>query len=112
RRALAVLAAALVLAPSVALAQSGWYLTPSLSVGESFDDNIFRSHTAREYDFITSVTPGLQLAYQSTPLTLNLAYSSTYQKFVRHPELDNFGDNQVGTATFSYVPESLPLSLS
>jgi hypothetical protein len=101
-----------VVTPSIALAQAGWYLTPSLSVSESYDDNIFRSSTNRQHDFITSITPGVRLAYQSAPLTFIGSYSTTYQKFVEHPELDNFDTNQAGTLSLSYVPAPLPWTLS
>ncbi len=113
-RVLLVLAAPLVVVtPSVALGQAGWYLTPSLSVAESFDDNIFQSRSNREHDFITSITPGLRLAYQSEPLNLSLGYSTTYAKFVEHPELDNLGNTQHGAFDVNYIPSpAAPWTLS
>jgi len=101
---LGVVAAVVLVTPSLARGQAGWYLTPSVSVSESYDDNIFRSSLVREEDFITNVTPGLRLAYQSAPLTLALSYSTTYAKFVEHPELDNVGNRQRGTLEFNFVP--------
>lgn len=109
---LALAAVAVLATASVARGQAGWYVTPSLSVSERFEDNVFRSSSDREHDFITNITPGLRLAYQSDPLTLTLAYSTTYAKFVEHPELDNFGNSQSGTFAFNYIPGQAPWTLS
>jgi hypothetical protein len=100
------------LTPSLARAQSGWYVTPSLTVSESFDDNIFLSSTDRQSDFITRVTPGLRLAYQSVPLSFVASYLPTLEKFVEHPELDNFGNTQSGLVLFNYVSPSEGWTLS
>jgi hypothetical protein len=82
-------------------------------VSESFEDNIFRSSSNREYDFVSRITPGLRLAYQSDPLTLSLIYSTTYAKFLEHPELDNLGNSQRGAFDLNYIPSpAAPWTLS
>ena len=36
-------------------------LTPSLSVGERYDDNIFQTRDNKVDDFVTTITPALHL---------------------------------------------------
>ena len=55
----------------------GFYITPSLSIGELYDDNIFFTDTNRKQDFFTRVSPGIQAGYQSTPFTfMDIAFGS------------------------------------
>jgi len=72
-----------------AWAQAGWYLTPSLRLSESFDDNIFGTSTNRESDFITRVTPGLDGGYRSEPFTLTAAGAFESDIFAKNPQLDD-----------------------
>lgn len=67
--------------------QDGVYVTPSLSIGELFDDNLFFSTTNRKQDFFTRVSPGIQAGYQSTPFTLMGGYTSDSEFYSRHTEL-------------------------
>src|SRR5262249_12041678 len=52
-------------------------LTPSLSLGERYDDNIFETQTNKQHDFITVLSPGIRVQYlptaptQGTQLDLN-----------------------------------------
>src|SRR5438874_4443040 len=40
-------------------------LTPSLSIGERYDDNIFETQTNKQHDFITVISPGIHVRYLS-----------------------------------------------
>src|SRR5438034_1869049 len=60
------------LTPGKVWAQAGWYITPSLSASEEFDDNIF-SRVKRESDFISRASPNLKAGYQSKPFSLLLS---------------------------------------
>ena len=67
-------------------------LTPSLSLSETYDDNIFQTDTDEETDFITTVTPGIQLRYQPASTTLlELDYRLDFEFFAK-----NSDQNQVG----------------
>jgi Putative beta-barrel porin 2 len=63
-------------------------LTPFLSVGERFDDNIFQTFSNRENDFITVVSPGICADYVSTAPTpdtdLYLKYQANIESFAKH----------------------------
>jgi hypothetical protein len=65
----------------------GFYVTPSLSVGQLYDDNLFFSSTNRRQDFFTRVSPGIQAGYQSTPFTFMGGYTSDSEFYSKHTEL-------------------------
>ena len=90
---------------AVAPAPSGqrFTLTPLLSVGERFDDNIFQTFRNRENDFITVVSPGICANYISTAPTPDtdffLKYQANIESFAK-----NSSQNQVshqGSLNFS-----------
>ena len=100
-----------VLAPSAALAQAGFYVTPSLSIGEVYDDNIFSRATQRKNDFIARFTPTVQAGDQSEPLTLLGRYSFDAERYENHPELTKAQMRQRASIEFRYLPIR-PLTLS
>ena len=90
--------------PSSSWAQAGLYVTPSVSLTEQFDDNVFLRSSQRESDFVTRVTPGFKAGYQSAPLTLLGNFSFDSEIFAEHPELSGAANGkQVGLLT-SYMP--------
>ena len=91
-----------VLDPAGAWAQGRWTLTPSLSLAERFDDNIFLTANNRESDFITEFTPGLVLRLDQPDLILSAGYSITGELYANNSALDNFADNQSGFLSASY----------
>jgi len=50
-------------------------LTPSISLREEYDDNIFLTADDEEDDFITTITPAISLGYDTERLKLSLDYS-------------------------------------
>jgi hypothetical protein len=92
--------------PGLAFAQpAGWYLYPTLSFGERYDDNIFDASESKTSDFITLISGTLGGGYQSVPLTVLGYYSVTAEVYADHSELNNFGDNQSARLLFSYLPD-------
>src|SRR5712691_9970016 len=63
-------------------------LTPFLSLGERYDDNIFQTFRNRTEDFITLVSPGICANYVSTAPTpdteFHLDYQATFESFAKH----------------------------
>ena len=85
-------------------ATPGWYVTPSASLTEQYDDNVFLSSSKRESDFLTRITPGFKAGYHSTPFTLLGNFSFDSEIFAEHPELGGAANGkQVGLQT-SYMP--------
>ena len=101
-----VVAALLLLAiPTLARAQAGWYLTPSLSLSEEYQSNIFGTSSDEESDFVTRIGPGFTIGYLSEPLTFSINYSIDAEIFAENSELNNFGDNQRTGLNFRYLPD-------
>jgi hypothetical protein len=86
--ALAVLLALCGLGPRGAEAQPGFYATPTLSVAEVYDDNLFSTPIGREHDFISRFSPALEAGYRSAPLTLQGRYGFDAELYAEHPELN------------------------
>ncbi len=85
--ALAIMPLAGVLVPSAAAGQAGFYVTPSFSVAEVYDDNVFSAPSRRKTDLISRFSPGIRAGYQSTPLTLLGGYTFDAEVFSKNPEL-------------------------
>ena len=101
-----VVAALLLLGiPALARAQAGWYLTPSLSLSEEYQSNIFGTSSNEESDFVTRISPGLTLGYFSEPFALSLSYSIDGEIFAENSRLNNFGDNQRAGLNVLYRPD-------
>jgi hypothetical protein len=82
-----------------------WTITPSLQVGEKYTDNVFGTAHDRQSDFITQLTPGIGLSYETTPFKVSLGYNATFEIYADNSDLDNFGDNQTGTLSLDYRPD-------
>lgn len=63
---------------SVGSAQHHFEITPSMSVSEVYDDNIFLEQKHETSDYITTVSPGLSLALVKQYTRLELAYAPTF----------------------------------
>lgn len=85
---------------------TGFYVTPSFSVSEVYDDNIFSrtSDSRRESDFITRFIPAVQAGYQSVPLTVLGRYSLNAEVFARHQALNNEQARHLAALDLRYIP--------
>jgi hypothetical protein len=92
-------------------AQAGFYVTPSFSFAEVYDDNLFSTSSGRESDIYTSFSPSLKAGYQSAPLTLLGSYGFDAQVYPGHPELTSALASQLASIEARYLPTRL-LSLS
>jgi len=88
-------------------------LTPSITITEEFNDNIFLDNDRREWDFITGFTPGLALTFEDATRRLSLAYSFTAELFARESDESHAFDRQsfVGDALWRVNPR-LTLTLA
>jgi len=81
-----------------AFAQYHYELTPSIFVAEVYDDNIYLEFTDTTSDYITGVSPGLNLNILSPKMQLEIAYAPTFVWYAKED-----GNNTVrhaGTLTF------------
>jgi hypothetical protein len=96
---------AILLLPSVACAQAGWYLLPSITVSNEFDDNVFGTSSGRESDFIIRGAPELRGGYRSEPLAILASFGIDAEHFFDHPELSGVANRLRSTLDVRYVPE-------
>jgi hypothetical protein len=100
KRGLSLLACLLMLLIMSAdcFAQNRFEITPSISVKETYDDNINLTKENKIDDFITVVSPGISLAFVREHTNLQLGYSLG---FVRYADQDeNNETRQSGNLSF------------
>jgi hypothetical protein len=78
-------------------------LLPSLTLQEEYNDNIFFTNTRKVDDFITTVTPGLELVDRTENLDLNMLARVPVLRYVDNTELDHIDQNYRGK--FRYSPD-------
>jgi hypothetical protein len=77
-------------------------LSPSLTVLETYDDNVLLSSTDRRSDFVTSITPGLRLTARDPRWDVTLAAAARADYYADRPELNNTTDNQNGNLAIAF----------
>ncbi len=77
-------------------------LTPSISVSEEYNDNIFSDNRNRQWDFITSFSPALTLYVNRPSYQLSAGYSFSADLYAREDRLSNAFDHQNFVATGLY----------
>ena len=109
RRARRLLLASLVgvFVPTAALAQAGYYVTPSFSFTETYNDNILLTTSNRKADFISRFTPGILAGYESAPLTLLGGYNFDGEIFAHNTDLNVAMARQNASLDFKYLPTQL-----
>lgn len=83
----------------LALARYDFEVTPSLSIGAVYDDNINLSRTDEISDYITTVSPALDLRALSEKHSVTLLYSPTFVWYGHEDRNDTVRHS--GTLTFS-----------
>jgi len=77
-----IMAALLTLVATTAYSQESSQrltLTPSLTLGERYDDNIFETQTNKQHDFITVLAPGIRAQYLTPAPTLGTQFDLDYR---------------------------------
>ncbi len=74
-----------------ALAKGEWSLTPRVYVEGKYDDNIFLTERNEETDFITTISPGVNLNYRAPDGEFVLDYEFERSFYRDFPELDFSG---------------------
>ncbi len=82
----------------VSFAQSHLELTPSLSISEEYDDNLFLDSTDEKSDYLTMASPGFSFSLVSQNIELGLEYVPTFVEYADKNEYDTVRHS--GTLTF------------
>ena len=86
------------------LAHARWSLTPRVYVEEQYDDNIFLTERNEQDDFITTVSPGVNLNYQASTGQIILDYEYRRSYYNDFPELDFSGHLGRVEARKDFIP--------
>ncbi len=103
------------LAPLIAAAASSsahadnLQFTPSVEFGETFTDNVLLTPTNRQYDWVQSISPRLQITESGNRVDLNLTGGGDYLYFDRLNK-DDLRPYLQGTTTIEAVPDLLKIN--
>ena len=86
------------------VAQGPLVFTPSFTLSEEFNDNIFSDNRNKESDFITGFSPGLRLDMRQPGFTMGVGYTFTAEIYAKHTELSNAANRQRLFGNLSYQP--------
>ena len=81
-------------APGVADAQGVFRATPSVSVTQQHDSNVFSTSVDPEADFVTRVSSGVDSQYRSPLWTMSGRYFLDNEHFADHADLDSVDARQ------------------
>lgn len=85
-----------------------WLLIPSIEIGETFNDNVnLAPKGSTVWDFITTVTPALNLTGQTARLNLGLTYDPQELIFARSSPSTTLQQRLLGTGTAELWHETL-----
>ncbi|MDY6854856.1 MAG: hypothetical protein SWO11_09165 [Thermodesulfobacteriota bacterium] len=72
---------------------SEFEFTNSISLSESYDDNIYLETANEKEDFLTSISPGFILSYITQKTNLKAAYNPELQFYANNPDRDEINHN-------------------
>ncbi len=86
---------------------------PRVSVSEEYNDNIYLSDDDAEDDWITTISPGLNLSYNNRSIRALIDYSMRFRFYADHTDEndDRFKDVQRGSASILFF-EGRPFTLT
>jgi hypothetical protein len=86
---------------------------PSITVSEEYNDNILLSNRDRRWDFITGITPAINVILESATYRLAAGYNFTAQMYLRDPDRNAAFDRQNFNVDTLWRPtEQLTLTLT
>ena len=86
---------------------TGFAITPSIGLQETYTDNVNQTHSNRQPDFITQLTPSITASAQTPRLTGNLNYSPTLSWYAETPGNNYINQSLAGTGLATLVPDAL-----
>ena len=88
----------LFLFPMTSSGQYSFEFIPRISVSQVYDDNIYLDNINEKSDYLTTVSPGINLTISSLNNSLSLDYAPTWVWYDKHDENDTV--RQAGTLGF------------
>jgi hypothetical protein len=69
-------------------------LLPSITVSEEYNDNVLLTNRDRRADFITGITPAINVIMESTTYRLSAGYNFTAEMYARDPDRNSAFNRQ------------------
>ncbi len=89
----------------------GWTFTPSLTLQEAFNDNVFQTEYDRRWDLISYVTPGLAIYGDTRNIQLRFNYQPSLIYYARNSSLNQLAQNLNAVADATLWRDHLYLDL-
>ncbi len=83
-----------------------WTIVPAISAQEMYNSNIFQSQHPTG-DFVTGITPSIQINGSSPHITANIQYAPTVQIYAKTHSADSVAQEGIGSVTATLVPDTL-----
>jgi uncharacterized protein (PEP-CTERM system associated) len=89
----------------------GWTFTPSLTLQEALNDNVFDTSTNRQWDLITYLIPSLAIYGDTQNVQLRFNYQPTVEYYARNTSLNQLAEQLNATADVTLWQDHLYLDL-
>lgn len=89
---------------AVACTTPGYFVVPSVSVDELYDDNLFFASADKQSDFIIRVSPALEVGYEAETLSWSGRYRFDAEAYARETELNSANVRQFADVAVEYLP--------
>jgi hypothetical protein len=86
-------------------------LTPRISIGNTYTDNVDLTPDDEDYDYITTVSPGFDINVTEPLNTFSLAYTPTYASYLQFPE-DNTLRHNASLSSLMQVAKNTQIEFS
>ena len=101
---LTISVATVMAAQATGCATPGLYAIPEVTVAEVYDDNLFFASTDEQADFITRVSPALEVGYEADTLSVAGRYRFDAEAYARNSELNDAQVRQFADLSADYRP--------
>jgi hypothetical protein len=98
--------ASVVAIQATACAAPGYYVVPSVSVEAVYDDNLFFASEDEQSDFITRVSPALEVGHEGRKLSWSGRAGVDAEAYASESELNSADVRQVAGVDVEYLPTS------
>lgn len=83
----------------------GWTFLPRLDLQEMLTDNVYQTHSPRQWDIVSAVAPGIGVAGNMPRLQLTFDYAPTLALYAHAGNLNAVTQQFTGTGLVTVVPE-------
>jgi uncharacterized protein (PEP-CTERM system associated) len=84
-----------------------WTIRPFFEIREAFTDNAFLTDGGREWDLITTLSPGISVRGEGARVRLNFDYSLNADLYARNSSLNGLRNTLTGTGSVELVQRSI-----